>query len=421
MTAHRYQVFLCVCFSLMDGYGVYAARKERVGLRGVSADLPHFVSFVDLFRRSYKVGSAEYEHRRAIYDSRVEGVQQHNVKEGRRWTAGVNALSDWTEAELTVLRGWKGGKRASAGSSSKGHLATSQSHSGLLLSQATKGTTLPREVTWLHLNKSSQVRNQGGCGSCWAVAASTILEAHAEIYGRPRTFSAQELVSCVPNPDHCGGTGGCQGATVELALEYVMKNGLADEAAKPYLGEDEQCDGNKKTATLLGTSGDTLKASDGNALGMTSWERLPENKYEPLMRALYERGPVGVSVAASSWSTYTDGVFDGCDMDAVIDHAVTLLAYGEEVNQVSGLKDKYWTIQNSWGPDWGESGHIRLLRRDEDASEHCGVDHQPEEGTACAGGPKQVTVCGMCGILYDSSLPHFVGDGSAAKARAFNA
>jgi len=420
MTANRYQVFLCVCFSLMDGYGVYAARKERVGLRGVSADLPHFVSFVDLFRRSYKVGSAEYEHRRAIYDSGVERAKQHNLKEERRWTAGVNALSDWTEAELTGLRGWKGGKRGSAGSSSKGHLATSHIHSGLLLSQTTRGATLPREVNWLHLNMSSQVRNQGGCGSCWAVAAATILEAHAEIYGRPRTFSAQELVACVPNPDHCGGSGGCQGATVELALEYVMKNGLANEAGKPYMGKDEQC-ASKNAATLLGTSGDILKVSDGIASGMKSWERLPENKYEPLMRALYERGPVGVSVAASSWFSYNEGIFDECDKDAVIDHAVTLMAYGEGGNKVTGHLDKYWTIRNSWGPDWGESGHIRLLRRDDDASEHCGVDNQPEEGTACAGGPKQVTVCGMCGILYDSSLPHFYGDGSAAKARAFNA
>ena len=31
----------------------------------------------------------------------------------------------------------------------------------------------------------------------------------------------QELVDCVPNPKSCGGTGGCSGATVELAMSYA--------------------------------------------------------------------------------------------------------------------------------------------------------------------------------------------------------
>jgi cathepsin L len=30
------------------------------------------------------------------------------------------------------------------------------------------------------------------------------------------TLSPQQLVSCCPNPDHCGGTGGCYGSIPEL-------------------------------------------------------------------------------------------------------------------------------------------------------------------------------------------------------------
>ena len=33
----------------------------------------------------------------------------------------------------------------------------------------------------------------------------------------------QELVDCVPNPHACGGTGGCSGATVELAMNFVAR------------------------------------------------------------------------------------------------------------------------------------------------------------------------------------------------------
>merc|ERR1719409_989522 len=39
-----------------------------------------------------------------------------------------------------------------------------------------------------------------------------------------------------------------------------------------------------------------------------------------------------------------------------VDHAVLLIGYGEDANQ------PYWTLQNSWGSDWGENGFFRMAR-----------------------------------------------------------
>jgi len=100
---------------------------------------------------------------------------------------------------------------------------------------------------------------------------------------------------------------------------------------------------------------------------------------------------------------YDQGIFDGCQKDAVLDHAVLAKGYGGEGNSM------WWRIQNSWGGRWGEQGHIRLKRRDPAAEEaYCGQDKKPSDGVGCEGGPAEVTVCGTCGLLYDPLYPEGV-------------
>ena len=39
-----------------------------------------------------------------------------------------------------------------------------------------------------------------------------------------QVLSPQQMVSCAENPEHCGGTGGCDGSTPELAMDYTIQN-----------------------------------------------------------------------------------------------------------------------------------------------------------------------------------------------------
>jgi len=372
----------------------------------------YFDTFIAKYGRRYQQGTQEYEQRRALFDQRLEKVGRHNSQPGQRWRATVNHLTDWTDAELLQLRGLRVMKADPKSQRPVGEVGAHRR--GAFLGQ-TKNAVLPEEKFWTHLNTAKLDTSQGACGSCWAIASATMLQANAEIQGNNRTFSAQDLVDCVPNPHHCGGSGGCDGSTVELAMNYVAAQGLATEEQTPYLGQDQKC--SKSPTSLLsdidhghqtledmiavGFHAVNTQSDLGAALGLHGWERLAENKYEPLMRAVAETGPVAVSVAAGEWSMYSSGVFDGCGKDAVIDHAVTLLGYGVDKDS----KEKYWTIKNSWGLNWGENGNIRLLREEGDV--HCGTDNQPAVGTGCDGGPSSVKVCGMCGILYDNVVAHF--------------
>ena len=51
--------------------------------------------------------------------------------------------------------------------------------------------------------------------------------------------------------------------------------------------------------------------------------------------------------------SYGGGIYNGeCGLQA--DHAVTVVGYGT-LGSIG-----YWIIRNSWGPNWGEEGHIRI-------------------------------------------------------------
>jgi len=403
-------------------------KELRLGMSAQPGDLEAFTAYIAKYDRTYASDEQEYAQRRALYEQRLEQAQRQNRQQHRRWNAAVNHLSDRTEAELLQLRGLRVVKTNRRSWRTTGMIGAQQT--GLAFNQISS-FVVPKEKSWTHLETAKKETNQAACGSCWALAAATMLQANAEINGYNRTFSPQALVNCVPNPHNCGGSGGCQGSTVELAMNWVMEKGLATWEDVPYLARNARCEmkrdkdlmvdvtltgdnGNGNTA-LLSHKGHELddmvavgyhvaesRHSAGVALGLKGWERLPENEYEPLIRAVAQTGPVAVSVAAGTWHAYGAGVFDFCGKDAVVDHAVVLIGYG--IDKVRN--EKYWLIKNSWGSTWGENGKIRLLRQE--GNVHCGTDRQPEAGTACDDGPSEVKVCGMCGILYDSVVAHFL-------------
>lgn len=201
----------------------------------------------------------------------------------------------------------------------------------------------------------------------------------------PLVLSEQELVDCLPNPKQCGGTGGCEGATQWLGFDYVSKNGMASEAGYPYTAADGQC----KQFTPVVHPG---------VIG--SFVRIPPNNYSALMNAVVNVGPIAISAAAEPWQTYESGVFSS-DCGADVDHAIQLVGFGTD-----GGSD-YWLVRNSWGGSWGEDGYIRIKRFGDKGQEPCQTDSQPGDGTGCKGGPSSVQVCGLCGILSDSSYPIF--------------
>lgn len=266
-----------------------------------------------------------------------------------------------------------------------------------------KNKQLAASASWKHLATVNNTRSQGHCGSCWAVSSAGALEMHAELAtGSFIEVSEDQLVDCTPNEDHCGGTGGCKGATGELAMAYTKEHGLAVRSGP---GEYVSEAGHNNQGACHDKWTPTLQ--------IAGFTRLPENNAASLMEAVSTKGPVVISADATPWMSYLGGIFDGCDKDAIVNHAILLVGYGKD----DALGKKYWEIRNSWGKSWGENGMIRLLRHDND-DEYCGTDRDPKAGVACdSDKATEVTVCGMCGMLADSVYPTGVTLNGAAQKK----
>lgn len=351
-----------------------------------------FERYVVAYSKQYP--KEEYEQRKSLFEKRLASIRDQNAKPNALWTAGVNTLTDASDSEIRQLFGYnKALRKEDAVLHSADFLPTSlafDSSSDPSLSKNDWG--LQTDKDWRDHTPSvvTKVKDQGGCGSCWAFAATEVMESFIALRtGTLLDLAPQQLVDCTPNPQECGGSGGCSGATIQLAFNYtIAANGIDGAADYPYVsgdsGKETACDAPNKSAWG----------------GISGYVNLPKNDAASLAAAVNFQGPIGVSVDADAWSQYHQGIFDGCSKDVVnINHAVVLMGYGQD----HGVK--YWLVRNSWGEDWGEKGYIRLLRYD---SEPCGIDETPLEGTACKNGsepPKPMVACGECGILFDSSFP----------------
>jgi len=320
-------------------------------------------TFDDYCSEYEKVYSTEKErlYRKSLFEKKLTEIFEHNAGDST-YKKGVNKFSDLTNEEFKSRYTGYARMTSNAVPANLDHINVED---------------VPNDIDWRTKGVVTPVKNQGGCGSCWAFAATETIESGVAIAtGKLLTLSEQNMVSCTKNPKECGGTGGCQGATAELGIDYVAQKGISSESDYPYRG-------------VTGTCKETTKAAK-----VGGFKKLAENKYDPLFKAVGTVGPIAISVCAD-FADYENGVFDGCKPGCVIDHGVQAVGYGT----MAGTD--YWLVRNSWGRSWGTGGYINLKRYGSDSA-HCGTDSRAQDGTACKGDPTSVTICGMCGILYDT-------------------
>ncbi len=296
-----------------------------------------FDSFVHEYHRTYS--PAEIELRRQAFFHNYRVILEHNSNPARTCTLGVNQFSDLTPEEykarfpaLTFPRPaiQPGGVEAVE-------------------------PDLKLSVNWVRKGKFSPIKNQGGCGSCWGFAATSVVEATISIQRGtpPELYSEQMLVDCVKTPD----TNGCAGGTPTDAYEYMQVNGTVYGKDYPYTARDQRCM-KEKIPTVLRIKNHTLIPSGLNS----QMERMI--RVRPLS--------VGICVTSGVFMDYKSGIIT---KDCIVDeynHIVSIVGAGTE----NGIP--YWIVRNSWGSGWGENGYVRIARSADGAVGVCGIAYYPE-------------------------------------------
>lgn len=204
----------------------------------------------------------------------------------------------------------------------------------------------------VHPECVSEVREQGECAGDWAFSAVTVLQQRwcQKSKGEQKPILApQDPISCNKENE------ACLGGYIDFVWDYLYMVGVVEESCFPYTamhGHLEKCEN---------TCVDESQRFRKYLAGYKSFLGDPET----IMSSLPKNGPVSATMTVySDFMNYKGGIYQHVSGEQQGNQAVVIIGYGSE----DGVN--YWICQNSWGPNWGESGYFRIKFYE------CGIDSE---------------------------------------------
>merc|ERR1712002_589483 len=231
---------------------------------------------------------------------------------------------------------------------------------------------------WPDCPTIKEIRDQGSCGSCWAVGAVSVMSDRACIHSEGKAnfrYSSDNLVSCCHS---CGF--GCNGGWLGPAFEYWISEGIvsggrynSNEGCQPYSipecghhveGDRPDCSSMESDTPPCRSTCipeyDTEYESDLRH-GSTSYSFYMD--VDAMQHDLMTNGPLEASFDVyADFYSYKSGVYQHVSGDYLGGHAIRVIGWGVE----NGTP--YWLMANSWNTDWGDNGTFKILRGKDECS-----------------------------------------------------
>jgi C1A family cysteine protease len=279
-------------------------------------------------------------------------IHEYNANPANTFTLGHNAFSDLSGDEFAAHH--------KLGPYSPGVPSLPQLESDDPIVATTRRALeeqlfLPDYINWVQMGAVTPIKNQGSCGSCWAFSTTGALEGARFLKtGELVALSEQNLLDC----DHVDLA--CNGGLMDNAFKFDEKSGgLCSEQDYPYEAKRNDVCNPSNCTDVPGSI-------------VSTFIDVPPGNVTALISAIAMQ-PISIAIEASQFvfQFYKSGVIndDSCGSRGSIDHGVLAVGYGTDLE----TQVPYFLVKNSWGPEWGASGYVKIGRHSKNPFGICSI------------------------------------------------
>ncbi|MCK4873035.1 MAG: hypothetical protein KAS72_09950 [Phycisphaerales bacterium] len=203
---------------------------------------------------------------------------------------------------------------------------------------------LPESFDWRAEGGCTPIKNQSGCGACWAFATVGPLECNILIHdGIEEKLSEQWLVSCNSNGWSCDG-GWWAHDYHEWKTDPCGDTGTVLDDDFHYVAWDAPCDCPYPHQLQYLIYDWAYVGSSASVPSVNS-----------IKNAILQYGPVAAGVRVNSaFEAYNGGIFNSC-VTGPTNHGIVLVGWDDTMGT-----DGCWILRNSWGHFWGDYGYMYI-------------------------------------------------------------